>query len=162
MYNITITHIILSKYNKEVKKMKNIIKILIGISLLLLIIGNASATDPVDIFKAPSTLQPMGTSGYVDTQGHNIIISKYSDDDYKTWFENDTETNYIVQKYNDTCYIGADDENDCYILEIVEKEGTKYIISSWTPKGPNEAKIIQQNLEEFNMINNLNPIKLEG
>lgn len=142
--------------------MKNITKIVIGITILFLMIGVASATDLVDIFKAPSTLEPMGTSGYVDTQGHNIMIMEYSEDNYNTWFQNDTDPVYLVQKYNDTCYISVDDENDCYILEIVEKDGTKYIVSSWTPKGPDETKIIQGNLEEFNKINQLTPLPIEG
>lgn len=135
---------------------------MIGITILFLMIGVASATDLVDIFKAPSTLEPMGTSGYVDTQGHNIMIMEYSEDNYNTWFQNDTDPVYLVQKYNDTCYISVDDENDCYILEIVEKDGTKYIVSSWTPKGPDETKIIQGNLEEFNKINQLTPLPIEG
>ena len=57
-------------------------------------------------------------------------------------------------------YLGADDENDCYILEVVEKDGAKYIISSWTPKGPTEAKKISDNLLEFNKLNNLKPIEV--
>lgn len=137
-------------------------KILIGIGILFLLIGVASATDLVDIFKAPSTLEPMGTSGYVDTQGHNIMILEYSDDEVNTWFQNDTDPVYLVQKYNDTCYLGVDDENDCYILEIVEKDGTKYIISSWTPKGPDETPIIKSNLEEFNKLNNLKPLEIDS
>ncbi|WP_407415726.1 hypothetical protein [Methanobrevibacter sp.] len=140
--------------------MRTITKIILGATLLFLIIGVASATDIIDIFQAPSSLHALGTSSYVDEQGHNIMIVEYSDDNYDLWFENDTEAGYVAQKYNDTCYIGADDENDCYILEIVEKEGTKYIIGSWTPNGVDDAKIIQNNLEEFNKLNNLNPLEV--
>ena len=140
--------------------MKKITKIIIGATLLFLIIGMASATDYVEIFKASSSLHAIGTNSFVDEQGHNIMIDEYSDEVYATWFENDTEERYVVQKYNNTCYIGADDENDYYILEIVEKEGTKYIIVSWTPNGPDDAKIVKENLEEFNLINNLDPIEV--
>lgn len=149
------------KQKYGVKTMKNMTKIIIGIGLIFLIIGVASATDNNKIFNPPSGLQAVGTSSFVDQQGHNIDINDFTDENKKTWFENDTEPQYLVQKYNDTCYIGVDDENDCYILEIVEKDGNKYIVSSWTPKGPNETPIIQKNLEEFNKINQLTPLPIE-
>ena len=137
-------------------------KILIGIGILFLIIGVVSAADIADTFKAPSGLEKVGTNSFVDLQGHNILISEYTDSNIKTWLQNDSDPVYLVQKYNDTCYIATDDENDCYIHEIVEKDGVKYLISSWTPKGPDEAKIIQGNLEEFNKINQLTPLPIEG
>lgn len=135
------------------------LKIIIGISILFLCLGAVSAAHMVDVFTAPSGLEPAGYNSFVDLKGHNIMMSEYSDDDYETWFVNDTD--YLVQKYNDTCYIGVDDENDCYILEIVEKDGTKYLISSWTPNGPEETNIIQHFFEEFNKVNHLTPLKLD-
>jgi len=137
-------------------------KILLGISLLFLLIGAASAAEFVDIFKPPSSLEPAGTNSFVDKQGHNILIAEYTDSEHQTWLQNDSDPVYLVQKYNDTCYIGTDDENDCYIHEIIEKDGKKYLISSWTPKGPSETKIIQGNLEEFNKINQLTPLPIEA
>lgn len=137
-------------------------KILIGIGILFLLIGVASAADFVDIFKAPYSLEQAGTNSYVDRQGHNILISEYNDDTVTTWLQNDTDPPYLVLKYNDTCIIATDDENDCYIHEIVEKDGKKYLISSWTPKGADETKIIQGNLEEFNKLNNLEPLNVDS
>ena len=84
------------------------------------------------------------------------MIIEDTDDSHHRWFENDTK--YTVQKYNDTCYIGVTDENDCYLLEVVEKDGTKYIVGSWTPKGAVETPAIQSNLLEFNKINKLTPL----
>lgn len=145
--------------------MKKILKIAISISLLLLCIGVVCAeTHPVDIFKAPNGLHSMGYSSFVDEKGHNIMINEYNADNMKTWFENDTDPEYLVQPYetNNSFYLGVDDDNDCYILEIVEKEGNKYIIGSWTPKGPNEAKEIMDNLLEFNKLNKVKPLPIES
>lgn len=136
-------------------------KIILGILLLSLIIGIACAAHNNEIFTAPPGLHAMGYNDFVDEQGHNIMIMEYNDKNKQTWFENDTNPEYLVQKYNDTCYIAVDDENDCYIFEIVEKEGNKYIISSWTPKGPDETAIIKYNLEEFNKLNQLTPLHIE-
>ena len=142
--------------------MKNIIKITMGITIIFLCLGIACAAQYNEMFTAPSGLHAIGHNDFVDEQGHNIIIMEYTDENKQTWFENDTDPEYLVQKYNDTCYIGVDDENDCYILEIVEKDNTKYIVSSWTPKGPEETAIIQNNLLEFNKLNQLTPLPIEG
>ena len=136
-------------------------KIILGILLLFLLIGIACAAHNNEIFTAPAGLHAMGFDDFVDEQGHNIMIMEYTDENKQTWFENDTDPEYLVQKYNDTCYIGVDDEDDCYIFEIVEKDGNKYIISSWTPKGPDETAIIKYNLEEFNKLNHLTPLPIE-
>lgn len=142
------------------KNMK-IWKILIGIGIIFLLIGTVYAADFVDMFKAPSPLHPMGTSSYVDEQGHNILISELDDETITTWLQNDTDPSYLVKEFNKTTYIATDDENDCYIHEVIEKDGKKYLISSWTPKGADETLIIQGNLEEFNKLNNLNPLEIE-
>ena len=141
--------------------MRNITKILIGASILLLCTGIIYATDYNQIFTAPAGLQTAGTNGFVDLEGHNIMIDEYDDEAKQTWLENDTDPEYLVQKYNDTWYIATDDDNDCYIIELVEKDNTQYLISSWTPNGPEDTKIIQGNLEEFNKINQLTPLTIE-
>ena len=133
-------------------------KIIFATLLLFLVIGVACAAHNNELFKAPSTLHPVGYNDFVDEKGHNINILEYSDDMFTKWFENDT--NYLASKYNATCYTGVDDDNDCYLLEVVEKDGNKYIISSWTPNGAQDTKIIQGNLEEFNKLNNLKPIEI--
>ena len=137
-------------------------KILIGIGVLFLLIGTVSAADFVDMFKAPSSLEPMGTNSFVDREGHNILIDELDNDAITTWLQNDTDPEYLVQKYNDTTYIATDDENDCYIHEVVEKDGKKYLITSWTPKGAMETEVINKNLEEFNKLNNLEPLNIES
>lgn len=136
--------------------MKKIILIL----AIFLLIGTVCAAHNNEIFTAPKGLHKMGYNDFVDEKGHNIMIIEDSDSQRQKWFENDT--NYIVSPYEShaNMYLGAGDENDCYILEVVEKDGAKYIISSWTPKGPTEAKKISDNLLEFNKVNNLKPIEV--
>lgn len=138
-----------------------ILKIITMISILFLLICAVSADVTVDDFKAPYPLSPVGNHGFADGKGHNINFYEYDDDSHKLWFENDTD--YVVQKYetNDSFYIYADDENDCGILEVVEVNGEKLIVNSWTPNGPNEAKEILDNLLFFNERNNLKPIIIE-
>ena len=139
-------------------------KIIIGILLLFIVIGTVYAVHNNEKFKAPTGLHAMGYNDFVDEKGHNIGIMEYTDDYYNTWFKNDTEDGYLVQPYseNPKYYIYADDENDCGILEIVEKDGAKYIINSWTPNGSDEAKVILDNLLEFNKLNNIKPLPVEG
>ena len=139
---------------------KNDEKSILILTLLFLIIGVAYAANYNEIFKAPNGLEPMGTSNFVDKQGHNIMINVYNDDNAKTWFENDT--GYLVTPYeqNKNFYLGADDDSS-YILEVVEKDGVKYIIGSWTPKDTsNDVKVIWEKLQEFNNLNNLKPIEV--
>lgn len=145
------------------KNMK-IQKILLGATLLLLIIGAGYAANNNEIFKAPSGLHTMGVNDFVDEKGHNIRIDNYTDNLKSTWFENDTENGYLVQPSDSdkNIYIYAADENDCGLLEIVKKDDKQYIINCWTPKGASEAKVVAKNLEEFNKLNNLKPLPVEG
>ena len=88
------------------------------------------------------------------------MIVEDNDNNRQTWFENDTD--YIVGPYehDNKVYLGAD-KDDSYILEIVEKDGVKYIIGSWTPKSStSDARVIWENLQEFNKVNNLNPMEV--
>lgn len=139
--------------------MKKIILIL----AIFLLIGTVCAAHNNEIFTAPNGLHKMGYNDFVDEKGHNINIYNYTDSLKGTWFENDTSDGYLVQPYegNPNIYIYAKDNNkDCGILEVVEKDGNKYIINSWTPKGSSEAKTVAHNLEEFNKLNNLKPIEV--
>jgi len=104
----------------------------------------------------------MGNDNFVDKQGHNIMIMEFNEDNKQTWFENDTDPEYYVEPSQDiqNIYIGLTDE-DNYFLEVVEKDGTQYIVSSWTPNDSNnDFKIIAENLKEFNKLNNVEPVEV--
>ena len=140
-------------------------KIILSILCLFLIIGVAYAAQE---FQVPKDLHKISTNSYVDEKGHNIQFQEYTESSHKTWFENDT--GYIVQKYknNDSFYIYTDmsevDKNKAEavgILEVVECDGNKYIIASWTPKDDKkDMELVWENLLEFNKLNKLTPIKI--
>ena len=140
-------------------------KILIALLFTFLLIGTVYATQE---FQTPKDLHKIAINTYADEKGHNLDILNYTDSSHKTWFENDT--GYLVQKYknNDSFYIYADssevDPNKAEavgIIEVVEYDGAKYIINSWTPKEDNkDMELIWENLLEFNKLNKLTPIKI--
>ncbi|WP_407422257.1 hypothetical protein [Methanobrevibacter sp.] len=136
--------------------MKKTIKLLIATTAILLVIGVVSAANPADIFKAPSGLTASGNDTFVDGQNHNIQIFNYTDELYSKWFKNDSV--FSISQYKNTKFFNKNYEKHYGILEIVEKDGNKYIIDSWTPKSPNELNVLKKNLEDFNNINNLTPI----
>ena len=150
--------------------MKTITKIILGLLLLSLIIGTVSA-EIVDDFKAPTPLNPLGTSSFADGNGHNIQLTKYTQDSHRIWFENDTGTNYYVEPYSQSTnfYIyvdGAESDTTQYeaigILEIIEHNGEKYIVSSWTAKdSDSDIQLAYNNLLQFNELNHLTPLAIE-
>lgn len=136
--------------------MNKTIKILIAAAAIILMIGIVSAANPVDIFKAPSGLTASGNDTFVDGQNHNIQIYNYTDELCSKWFKNDS--GFSISQYKNENFFSENSENHYGILEIVEKDGNKYIIDSWTSKNPNESNTLKKNLEEFNNANGLKPI----
>lgn len=136
--------------------MKTAIKILIAATAIFLMIGIVSAANPTDIFKAPSGLTASGNDTFADGQNHNIQIFNYTDELYTKWFENDPT--FSINNYKNNKFFTKNTEDHYGILEIVEKDGNKYIIDSWTAKNPNESNVLKKNLEEFNSVNGLKPI----
>ena len=98
-------------------------KIILGITLLIFIVGIASAAHNNEIFKAPNNLEPMGHNDFVDKQGHNIMIVNYTT-------ENATNISFC---YAYTCYhtfsIQLKDYNDNVKLD----KDLDYIISNMKP-----------------------------
>ena len=136
--------------------MKTAIKILIAAVAIFLIIGVASAANSADIFKAPSGLTASGNDTFADGQNHYIKVYNYTDELYSKWFENDK--GFSVNDYKNGNFFSLNYEDHYGILEIVEKDGNKYIIDSWTAKNPNESNALKKNLENFNSVNDLKPI----
>ena len=136
--------------------MKKTLKTLIAIAAILLMIGVVSAANPTDVFKAPSGFTATANDTFSDGENHNIQIFNYTDELYNKMFKNDSA--FSISNFKDTNFFTKNYDDHHGILEIVEKNGTKYIIDSWTAKNPNEANTLQKNLEEFNKINDLKPI----
>ncbi len=135
--------------------MKKTIKILIAAAAILLMIGVVSANN-VDTFKAPSGFTASGNDTFVDGQNHNIQIFNYTDELYSELFESDST--FSISKFKDNHFFNKNTDKHYGILEIVEKDGNKYIIDSWTAKNPNESNELKKNLEDFNSANGLSPI----
>lgn len=135
--------------------MKKTIKILIAAAAILLMIGVVSANN-VDTFKAPSGFTASGNDTFVDGQNHNIQIFNYTDELYSELFESDST--FSISKFKDNHFFNKNTDKHYGILEIVEKDGNKYIIDSWTAKNPNESNDLKKNLEDFNSANGLSPI----
>ncbi|WP_462316566.1 hypothetical protein [Methanobrevibacter sp.] len=135
--------------------MKKTIKILIAAAAILLMIGVVSANN-VDTFKAPSGFTASGNDTFVDGQNHNIQIFNYTDELYSKLFESDST--FSISKFKDNHFFNKNTDKHYGILEIVEKDGNKYIIDSWTAKNPNESNELKKNLEDFNSANGLSPI----
>ena len=132
------------------------------LTILLLTIGIVSAANLNEVFKAPNGLTQAGNNDFVDQKGHNIMISEFNDDNKQTWFENDTDPLYSVipSDSDPNVYIGVTDE-DSYLLEVVEKDGTKYIVGSWTPNSSqSDLTKIAENLKEFNNLNQVTPVEV--
>ena len=147
--------------------MEKIVKLTIGICLLFLLIGAVMAIN-TDNLKSPSRLSKLGDDSFVDRQGHNIQICEDTAEFHEIWFENNTD--YTVQPYenNNSFYTyidGSDVDSDGIeaigIIEVVEIDGVKCIVSSWTPNNGENKDVIFNNLLEFNKLNNLKPITLE-
>ena len=136
--------------------MKKAIKILIAAAAILLMIGVVSAANPVDMFKAPSEFTVSGNDTFADGENHNIQIFNYTDELYTELFENDSS--FSINDFKDNTLFTKNTEKPYGDLEIVEKNGNKYIIESWTSKNPNESNTLKKNLEEFNKANDLKPI----
>ena len=142
-------------------------KILIGICIMLIFIGAVYAATPND-FKAPSNLKPIGTNAFVDGNGHNIDFCSY-EDNKGIWFENDT--GYIVGPYSkNATFFAYVDESDVDpdgiegvgVLEVVEVNGEKLIINSWTPNDNEGIDDTYNALLEFNKLNNLKPLDVDS
>ena len=138
--------------------MKKISKILIATTAIFLMIGLVSAANPVDIFKAPSGFTASGNDTFADTQNHNITIFNYTGELYSQMFENDST--FSISLFKDNHFFKKNTKNHYGIIEIVEKDGNKYVIESWTSKNPNEANVLEKNLNAFNSINNLKPLTI--
>ena len=136
--------------------MKKTVKILITLAAIILMIGLVSATDPVDIFKAPSGFNASSNDTFVDAQNHNIQIFNYTDELYSELFESDPT--FSISNFKDNHFFTKNTKNHYGILEIVENDNGKYIIESWTSKNPNEANVLEKNLKDFNTANDLKPI----
>ena len=140
--------------------MKNITKILIGLGLILLLIGTVAAFD-VDSLKPIDKCNKFdkGSSTYKTYGDREFYVEKlYTPDVY---FENTDD--YVVEaKGNNTFYFNDVAFDFFGYQEAVELDGETYYVSVYqhSKLSPSEEKELLKDLQDFNKLNNLEPIEM--
>ena len=177
MYNSILTHKLTSnnknvddhKKNNGENTMKTW-KIIIGISILFLLIGSVSAAINSGL-AAPDEFEKSDiwdTAIYdiyslKDDNNTQLQICNYTEDDYDLLFKTDTDSGYYVNELGNNIFMGKDNDfSDGYVLEVIDYNGEKYIVHTYLMDNPtnDEIKDSLKYLEEFNKINNVEPIEV--
>ena len=145
--------------------MKKIIKILIGISLILLLIGTVSAFE-VDSLKPIKDYTNFkdGQSTFTTNSNRMFIVEKVTIDDsfMEDYFENNTVVDYLVIPVEDNIYYYEDGDSQQGYQEVVEIEGDTYLVSIFqnSKLSPGEKNLYLKDMKDFNKLNNLKPIEV--
>ena len=135
-------------------------KILIAIGMLFLLIGIAAAFD-VDSLKVPDGYNNLkdGCAAYT-TNGDRMIYVEKVLGDYKTdWFTNTSDM--TVSDVGNNTYYYEDTALGIYgYQEIVVFDGENYMVSvnQNSKLSPSEKTAYLKDIQEFNKLNNLEPI----
>jgi hypothetical protein len=137
-----------------VKNMKTI-KIVIGISIILISIGAVCATD-INDWNLPNNFNK--ESEFWASNGDiGLSINEYKDSDYDYFFTNSSDyivvTSDNITNYTDTTsnQVGCD--------EIIEHDGEKLLIECYSTNS-DELEKCYDFLLEFNKLNNVEPIEV--
>lgn len=135
----------------------------IGILFLLLIFAMGFvASANVHDFKYPNTFEKMeNADGYVNEMGQGMVVYEYDDASKALFLTNHDQ--YGCEYYENNYYVFADNENNMGgLLEVVDYKGEKYIVISTILMDnlESESGYIQENLEEFNKLNNVEPLTI--
>ena len=150
--------------HQKVKKIMKKIKIIIGISLLLLLIGSASAAIDTNNLKQLPDYNKFqdGCSTYTTNDNRFISVEKLYGDNYK----NDLFTNssdLLITNAGDNIYYFEDSSVEYYgYQEIINSDGTNYLVSinQKSKLSPSEKTGFLNDIKEFNKLNNLEPIEI--
>ena len=147
--------------------MKNTTKILIGVSIRLLIIGIAAASD-TDSFKPLKDYKDfddIGYSNYTTNNNRYFLVEKVTLDDdlIDEWFTTNPDNEYSITPVEGNMYFVEDDLFGYYgYQEIVELDGEHFMVSvnQNSKLSPSEKNLYLGELKEFNKLNNLEPVEL--
>ena len=138
-------------------------KILIGILLLFLVIGIASASQ-VDSLKAPNGYEDMATGISEKLDNPDVYFYIGEMEFNKDVFENITNnhTNQIVTPIEKNIYKFVDSElNWCGVEEKVKLDGKEYVISIIDESGTDgDIDSYLTTMKEFNKLNNVIPMTI--
>lgn len=149
--------------------MMKILKILTSATIILLLIGVASATD-VNNLKCPDNWEATGGGSYHEIgdspgqgSGQNMIIEKWSDSLKDEFYQNNTDEQYTVIEDGNHTFMYIDDLNQmagCF--EVVEIDNEKYFVDFWTVEYRNSEEIADASyfMVQFNELNNLEPVEV--
>lgn len=148
--------------------MKKITKIIIGISMLFLLLCSAAAFE-INTLKTLddyNTWDNNGYSNYTTNSNRYFLVEKITDfdDDFKTeMFTSHPEDKYTAELVEGNIYKIADDIFSFYgYQEVVEIDGTNYMVSinQNSRLSPGEESDFLNDLNEFNKLNNLEPLEI--
>ena len=139
-------------------------KIILFLLFAMMTIGAASAVDQTS-FKVPSDFEDIGDGVYViydslKNPDEVLSVVKYNEHDWADYITNDTTNKYVVYKgENNTYNITDGSVNEVGSFELVEVEGSKFIIDF--AKSGKESDLSKTNADmlEFNKLNNIKPME---
>jgi hypothetical protein len=129
-----------------------------------MIIGVAGAANQTS-FKAPTNFEDIGDGVYVlydSLKNADEILSvvKYNEHDWADYISNDTGNKYTVYKDKNNTYNYTDGSvEEVGSFELVEVDGSKFIIDFAKSGKESDLSNTYANLVEFNKLNNLKPIE---
>ncbi|WP_296887601.1 hypothetical protein [uncultured Methanobrevibacter sp.] len=133
--------------------MKNITKIIIGIGILLLLIGVASAVE-LDDFKAPATFGKFNGGQSINEVDSSIRITVYDFD--AADYSNDED--FDVTPLENNTYKVYDKTMKSYgVQEKINKDGKDFTVYI---SGKTDFENLQGFLNQFNKENNLEPVEI--
>ena len=146
--------------------MKNITKVIIGISILFLLLGSATAFEIKELktVNGYNAWDNNGYSNYTTNSNRYFCVEKIAnlDDDFKDeWFNNHPEYEYTTEAVGDNIHKFADNNFKLYgYQEVVEDGGDYYMVSinQNSKMSPSEETSYLNDLKEFNKLNNLEPV----
>ena len=145
-------------------------KILIGLMLMFLIIGTATAVDTGNL-KMPDGWEAIDDSTYHEIgdspgsgSGRNIIIEKWHDSLKDEYYSNVSDEGYYVYSNGDNTFNYSDSLNEDYgCFEVVELDGEKYFVIFWNVMDADFDSVDVSTydlLMDFNKLNNLEPVEV--
>ena len=135
--------------------MKNMFKIVIGISIILLSVSMISAAN-INDWKLPDNFKSE-SDVWASNGGYGLSINEYNDEDYDLFFRNSSD--YTVVTANNITNYTDHISNQVGCDEVIEDDGVKYLVECYN-SGPNNLEGCYQYLLDFNKLNDVSPIEI--
>ena len=137
-------------------------KILTGLLLMFLLIGTVTAFE-IDSLKTTDDYTDIQDKCATYTTNENRFIFVEQMNDYADFFVNDTATQFMVIPVEDNIFYFEDDGIQQYgYQEMVNIDGDYYMVSvnQLSKLSPSEKNEFLKDLQEFNKLNNLEPVEV--